>query len=342
MKKNLNLALIGFGGQMSGKLAPATQALGCVTIAAVCDLDSSRLAEARAQYPGAVVYADAGGFTGSSLGLLDQAGLNAVIAAITPQGHHKIGSAAAKSHLPVFLEKPPCATLSGLHDLAAMAGETGVATGVGMNFRHAWGVRRVIDFAARPDAEGIARVHIEHTADKPRGSLWGLPPRRSFCLAQAIHPLDLAHYLCDGPVRRMTCTVREVGRGMELNALLEFPGQVATIQTGSASPHFRFRLSVVCGNGDEVETDLWKVTLRKGGAGKRQEVVEKPSPFAPGFEMSGYGAELTAFFDAVRGERLPENAFAGLIPTYRLIEEICHDETHTNADVVEFALAERV
>jgi phthalate 4,5-cis-dihydrodiol dehydrogenase len=75
--------------------------------------------------------------------LLADGGIDAIVAACPPQAHEQIAAEAIAAGIPVFVEKPPATSTASLAELAKAASDSGVITGVGMNFRWARPVRRI-------------------------------------------------------------------------------------------------------------------------------------------------------------------------------------------------------
>src|SRR5690554_4929138 len=100
----LNVGWIGCGRHASQMLLPQLVRED-VRIAAICDLDSRRLAEVARQYGVADTFTNPNE-------LLAHPGLDAIGLAIGPGAHLQLGQAALKRGLPVFMEKPPGACRS--------------------------------------------------------------------------------------------------------------------------------------------------------------------------------------------------------------------------------------
>src|SRR5258708_24867342 len=81
-----------------------------VEIAALCDVDAGRLAQASRQF--GVIRR-----TGDAAELIAMPGLDAVGMAVGPDQHLAFGLAALCRGLPVFMEKPPAATAAGAREL---------------------------------------------------------------------------------------------------------------------------------------------------------------------------------------------------------------------------------
>jgi phthalate 4,5-cis-dihydrodiol dehydrogenase len=231
--------------------------------------------------------------------------------------------------VPVFVEKPPAVDLARLRALAAAAARAGVPTGVGMNFRYANPYLRVKELLADPECGQPVAVTIRHLASKPRAGLWDLPLLRSFLLAQAIHPVDLALDL-GGPVTDMRAFRRVGDHDVLVGAHLEFAGGVVgSLLCGTHAPRFDTRVEVVTDAGVMVslaglsELTVAGLPAAKAAGGSRGWSQQwRPSPLDTGYERTGFVGELAAFVDAVASGRPFHPDLADLLPTYALLDEL--------------------
>ena len=63
------------------------------------------------------------------------------------------------------------------------------------------------------------------------------------------------------------------------------------------------------------------------GTAKRWRGAWQPGPLDSGYERSGYFGELEKFFDAVRNHTPYEANFESLLPTFKVIEQICYADS---------------
>lgn len=318
----VRVGVVGVGEQTANHLVPALLTLPEVRITALVDPIRERR-DALADRVGV-----SSGFD-SVAQLLAESEVDAVVAACPPQAHEQIAAAAIAARVPVFVEKPPAATITTLTELAEAATESGVVTGVGMNFRWAAPIRRI-----RALLDGGAYGHptvitIRHVASKPRAPMWGLPMLRSFLLAQAIHPVDLLLCLTGAPVIDTQVT-RQVGStGTMVGLQLDFAsGVVGSLVCGSHATRFESCVEVNTSSGATMSvTRLGELTVTGGlvppeiGDPRGWSHLWRPSPLDVGFDRTGFGAELAAFCRAAAGADFSPG-LTDLLPTYDILDRI--------------------
>ncbi|MGQ0777764.1 MAG: Gfo/Idh/MocA family protein, partial [Pseudonocardiales bacterium] len=250
--------------------------------------------------------------------------------ACPPQAHEQIAAAAIAAGVPVFVEKPPATTITTLTELAKAANESGIVTGVGMNFRWAAPVRRIRALLDSGAYGHPTMITIRHVASKPRAPMWGLPLLRSFLLAQAIHPVDLLLCLAGEPVIDTHIT-RQVGStGAMVGLQLGFSsGIVGSLVCGSHAARFESRIEVNTSSGATMSlTRLGELTVTGGlvppeiGDPRGWSQLWRPSPLDVGFDRTGFGAELAAFCHAATTGADFSPGLADLLPTYDILDRI--------------------
>ncbi|MEX3628902.1 MAG: Gfo/Idh/MocA family oxidoreductase, partial [Burkholderia sp.] len=298
-----------------------------IRIAGVCDLAPARAEQIHRFLPD-VPLAD------NLDELLKLASLDALVLACPPQAHRDIALRAMSLGIHVFVEKPPCFTFEELETLVhANQRHPQVVTGVGMHFKFARPVQQLRDIT-RSEAFGqTLHIQLNHYASKPRTPLWGLKSTlRSFLLAQAIHTIDLGVTFGDGTLTGIQSRVQHHDDGLLVSAELSFSsGTTASLLTGTLFPYFEFDMKLVSSNSTMVELDnLWNLTLHEPehgtgptSAAKRWRGAWQPGPLDSGYDRSGYFGELARFFEAIRKQERFEADFESLLPTYRVIEQIC-------------------
>jgi phthalate 4,5-cis-dihydrodiol dehydrogenase len=313
----LRVGIVGVGAQTANHLLPALLTLPTVRITALVDPARERR-DALANR------------IGVSSGFDSVAQVDAVVAACPPQAHEQIAAAAIAALVPVFVEKPPATTITTLTELAEAAAESGVVTGVGMNFRWAAPVRHI---SALLDGGAYGHptvITIRHVASKPRAPMWGLSLLRSFLLAQAIHPVDLLLRLAGEPVIDIHVT-RQVGSTGTMVALqLGFAsGVVGSLVCGSQATRFESRIEVTTSSGATMSvTSLGELTVTGGlvpleiGDPRCWSQLWRPSPLDVGFDRTGFGAELAAFSRAAASGADFSPGLADLLPTYDILDRI--------------------
>jgi predicted dehydrogenase len=134
-----------------------------------------------------------------------------VVSICAPTGlHREIGIAAAEAGKHFWIEKPVGRDAAETADVAAAAGEAGVTTSIGYNYRHAPAVEHVRDLIAHGDLGRITNVRavfFSGYASEPKGALsWRF--RRDLAGTGALgdllsHVVDLVQYVV-GPITEVS------------------------------------------------------------------------------------------------------------------------------------------
>ncbi|WP_321864401.1 Gfo/Idh/MocA family oxidoreductase [Burkholderia cenocepacia] len=325
----INIGIVGLGSQMQENLLPTLLQMPNVRIVAVCDISAASAARIHHFIPNVPI-------TDSIDGMLSLASPDALVLACPPQTHRDIALQAMESGIHVFVEKPPCFTLAELEKLVRESRRSRVVTGVGMNFKFAKPVQQLRAITQSEQFGRTLHIQLNHYASKPRAPMWGLDSTlRSFLLAQAIHTIDLGITFGGDELTGIQSRVQRHDDSLIVNADLLFSsGATASLLCGTMFPYFEFDMKLVSSNSTMVQLDnLWNITLhetdhgtRPTGAGKRWRGAWQPGPLDSGYERSGYYGELFSFFDAIRRQAPFEASFESLLPTYRVIEQICTDD----------------
>jgi phthalate 4,5-cis-dihydrodiol dehydrogenase len=318
--RRLRVAVVGAGGQATTHLIPSLLQLPEAQLLAVCDPDDVRRTSTAELLGIAGEYCDVAT-------LLDDLDVAALVVACPPQAHEQIAACAIERAVPVFVEKPPAVTSAALAQLATAAETARVATGVGMNFRHAapyLQLKEVLTSHGQP-----VSITVRHVASKPKTPLWGLSLLRSFLLAQAIHPVDLLLDL-GGPVEDVRTLHRVDDSNVFINAQLAFAsGAVGSLLTGTHGARFDSRIEVVTDTGATVSlVDLCELTVAGVLAAQERGQTRgwfgqwRPSPLDTGYERTGFLGELAAFIAAVAHCRTFQPSLGDLLPTYEVLDAI--------------------
>jgi phthalate 4,5-cis-dihydrodiol dehydrogenase len=341
----LSVGLVGVGAQTQENLLPALLQIANVSITAVCDRIPERADLLRRHVRDVRQYQDVGT-------MLEESALDAIIVACPPQEHRKISLLAMERGINVFVEKPPCFTLSELTGLVEASKRRPVVNGVGMNFRFARAIRHLRRIQGDAAFGRATHIQLNHYANKPRAPMWGLESTlRSFLLAQAIHTIDLA-VLFGGPIAEIREEVQHDNGAQIIEISITFQsGMTASILTGTMFPYFEFDMKLISDRSTMVQIDnLWNITLhepghatRAGGSDKRWRGYWRPGPLDSGYSRNGYQIELQEFFDAIRSGGRFTADFASLLPTYRVIEHVCnHAETAARPAAAAAAVDEEI
>lgn len=250
--------------------------------------------------------------------------VDCLVAACPPQAHEQIAAAAIAAGIPVFVEKPPATTTTVLAELAAAADRRQVLTGVGMNFRWAAPVRRLHTLLGQKHSNP-SMIAVRHMASKPATPMWGLPLWRTFLLAQAIHPIDLALALAGAPVVDIQPACRHAGSQLWLSLQLRHAnGTISSVHTGNVAARFEHRIEISTSTGTTAHlTDLTDLTITGADDLPRGTSSHwRPSPLDVGYHRTGFGGELAAFCTAVAtgGQFAP--TLTDLLPTYQIMDQL--------------------
>jgi len=288
-------------------------------VVAVCDNVEIALKRAAEKFPEAHTYVD-------FRGLLDVGGVDAIIAAASPQVHHEVALASLQRGIHVFVEKPPTVTTVELANLASLAKRTGLVTGVGHNLRHATASLELQKCIAHESFGSPICMDMWYFASKPVGDRWGLKSAlRSFLLSHANHALDLMAFHM-GSVESITALATQGPQGtIAMSAQLEFKsGAVGNVLVTTCAPHFSLSLSVVGDQRTVAHMDGLRGLSQYGRLGDQKRWGRKwtERTLDSGFEHAGYQTELELFFDAVRGHRQMHPTFEDELAVYRLMDDI--------------------
>ncbi|MCF7697389.1 Gfo/Idh/MocA family oxidoreductase (plasmid) [Mycetohabitans rhizoxinica] len=337
----IQIGIVGLGAQMQENLLPTLLQMPDVRIVGVCDITTPRAAQIHRFLSDVPV-------ASSVDELFTLAAPDALVLACPPQAHRDIALQAMRAGIHVFVEKPPCFTLDELEALVLANRQSGVITGVGMNFKFAKPIRQLRNMTRAAPFGRTLHVQLNHYASKPREPLWGLNSTlRSFLLAQAIHTIDLGITFGDGKLTDIRSRVQRYDDSLIVNAELVFSsGTTASLLCGTMFPYFEFDMKIVSSTSMMVELDnLWNITVhepehgtRAAGTAKRWRGVWQPGPLDSGYERSGYYGELFEFFEAVRKRETFSANFESLLPTYRVIEQICAVDSQNIGVAQNFAL----
>lgn len=144
----LRLGIVGVGGRGGENL----KAVSAEHIAALCDVDDARLAQAAQAHPGAALFAD-------WRRMLDRGGLDGVVVSTPDHTHAVIIAAALDLRLPVYAEKPLTHTVSEARHLLKKVARAGVPTQTGNQIHSGTNYRRVVELVQSGAIGGVREVH---------------------------------------------------------------------------------------------------------------------------------------------------------------------------------------
>lgn len=315
----MKLGFVGFGAQAQQNIVPSCQILPGVDIAAICDHNETRRAEARRWLRFDAVFSD-------YRQMIEECDLDALIVACYPTEHCQIATYALERRLPVFVEKPPAPSSQHLRAMIELAAREGCTTGVGMNFRYASVTRRMKSLIGGE----LDSITLRHFCNKPTQPFWNHTSLvKSFLYSQSIHSIDFLIDLC-GPVRNISVFGNRRDSMIVMTIVLSFEsGANASLVTSNTSPHFVFDFDAICMGSRHISSSaLWQLGVSDVGKTYAHEETKRwsdswaHSPLDSGFERSGYAGQMTEFLNAVREQRDSAISFASILETYRCLDEI--------------------
>ncbi|ALN74848.1 Gfo/Idh/MocA family protein [Aureimonas sp. AU20] len=197
-----------------------------VEIAALCDIDKDRLAQAGRQFGTRTLTSDANE-------LIATPGIDAVGMAVGPDQHLAFGKAALERGLPVFMEKPPSGSAAGARELAEASRRSGKPLLVGFMKRYSVGnkiAHNVLKSGRFGEILGLTGYYM--TAP---GYFAGNVDYTGFLLHHCVHYMDLVSHLVS-PVTRIAARKVEKTPGRILfHVGFDFEcGAIGTIVMGTA------------------------------------------------------------------------------------------------------------
>ncbi len=315
----VRVGIVGCGEHASENLVPSLWALRSAEVVAVCDSSETVAKLAAERFPRAKPYPD-------FRSLIENGGVEAIIAAAPPQVHCEVAYEALQRGIHVFVEKPPTVTTQELSRLASFAEHAGLVTGVGHNLRHAIASRQMQNRIADESFGRPICMDMRYFASKPLGDRWGLnSPLRSFLLSHANHALDLMVFQM-GPARSVNAIASPGPRGsIAMSAQIAFESNaVGNLLVTTCAPHFSLSVTVVGDQATIAHMDGLRALSEYGLAGdeKRWGRCWIERTLDSGYEHAGYQTELELFLNAVRGQGRMEPSFADELDVYRLIDDI--------------------
>jgi len=319
--------LIGVGSHGGDTLLPAACSAG-IPMSALVDRDATRAGQLAAQWMIPQVY--------TSADQVDSSTFDAALIAlpVTEQAAH--AAWALKAGLQTFVEKPPAPDLRGLLSLIELAQQSDAVCCVGMNFRWAEGIRKLVE-ALESGTYGTATcVRVEHVARKPVTSFSPeLSLEASLFAAQGIHAIDLAQILMPGTTGT-TGQMISVDRGRLCAMVSTNPraGKRLEVLFGSCAAAFYHSVHVTTSRGDMFHLrDLSELQLRPSGGDPHvteypgARVLWRRSPGSDGYAHAGYGPELTAFRALLGGQSSHRLArLEDLLPVYEAFDALLTSE----------------
>ncbi len=296
-----------------------------VQIAALCDIDGRRLADAGRQF-------GVSNLTSDVETLLATPGLDAVGMAVGPDQHLAFGKKALERGLPVFIEKPPAGTAAGARELLAASEKAGKPVLVGFMKRYSIGNRmaaNIVRSGRFGDVLGLTGYYM--TAP---GYFAGNVDYTGFFLHHCVHYMDLVSFLVS-PVKTLSARKVEKTPGRVLfHVGFEFEcGAIGNIAMGTiqsrGTPVERIELM---GDHQRIEVDdvieiRWhrNPPFKIDDPGATLDDAVDSLTWKPNFtaaaneDPKGYHSLLADVVPALRGETTPAPTIAdGVVAMDRL------------------------
>ena len=220
----LNIGWIGCGVHATQMLLPQLVRHD-VRIAALCDIDPKRLADAGRQFGVSTLLTDA-------QALIRTPGLDAIGMAVGPDQHLAFGKAALERGLPVFMEKPPSGSADGARILRDASERAGKPLLLGFMKRYSIGnkiAHNILKSGRFGPVLGLTGYYM--TAP---GYFAGNVDYTGFFLHHCVHYMDLVSFLVS-PVTNLTARKVQKTPGRVLFHIgLDFDcGAIGTIAMGT-------------------------------------------------------------------------------------------------------------
>lgn len=240
-------------------------------------------------------------FSSSISEVVNAADTSAIIVAATPQVNLEVIKMCHMRQLPIFVEKPLCASASALSEIRKMLNE-GLLLAVGHNFSYAPAFQAAKAWlTSSDDPSSILSASLEYVSSKPSGDRWNLgDPTRAMLLTSATHVFDLILMLA-GDVRVKYASKAAHDRFLTVSLLVEsLSGALFSVTLSNAAPHFSFRLSVLSSDGTRIEVpDTRSCQMEQPGSSRRHLQSWTASTLESSLHLSGYAREMESFLSSL-------------------------------------------
>jgi len=320
----LRLGIIGAGRHSTRRLFPTISRLENVTLAAVCDFDETRAADAARRFGAPKIYKN-------HQEMFASAQLDAVAVCIGPQAHADISIEAMKAGIHVYTEKPPAISSDSAYLVLQASQEYNRICMTGFKKRYAPAFRQAHDIIqsqqfGQPAMLSIWRSagYFEHAPEKP--TTW-------FLLDMGIHVIDLSRYLFGEVVE-----VSAWARGQDTYVVhFRFANQALGSLNLCAKQSWGTCSERVDITGDNRQF----IRVENGVEMRHYERDNIRTLYQPNFSFSsgdslyetGFVSELAEFVTAIRSGLQPETNIASGYQTMKLYEAI-RDSAHDDGKKV--------
>ncbi len=298
-----------------------------VELAAVCDLDAAKAAEAARAFGVPRHYADA-------KAMLEAEALDFVDVVTTMASHRRLVELAAAHRLPVIVQKPFAPTIADCKAMVESCAQAGVPLMVHENFRFQTPIRAVREVLARGTIGRpfFARISWRTGYDVYAGQPYLAEAERFIILDLVIHLLDVARFLF-GEVGRLTCRTASIRPGIRgedcATLLLEYAdGLAAVVDATYQAPQdpdpFPETTIEIDGSAGTLRLQPgYALTVTTRGRSERHEVAPALLPWASRPWHGVQESVLTTqrhWVDCLRNRTLPQTSGADNLKTFALCE----------------------
>ena len=335
----IRIGWIGCGTHASEMLLPQLVRLPA-RLAAVCDIDSGRLAAIGERYGVAARYTDAAA-------LMAHDGLDAIGMAVGPAQHAAFATAALARGLPVFLEKPPAATAAAATELAEAAARARKPCVVGFMKRYSTANRIAYNVLSAPEFGPRASLLGEYMTGPAYFAKD--PDYAGFLLHHCVHAMDLVPWLMGEPVTSVTARRHQLAPGkLLLHAGFGLAsGALATVVLGThQSRGTPMEWWQVMGDHKRVEVrNVHEVRFYRAPPFKAADPAASLDPnedtlvwepnltAAANEDHKGYQGLLAAFLARVRGQPSDAPDIADGVRAMRVLEALMRSMESGRAEV---------
>lgn len=332
------LGFIGCGSHSTHNLYPMLRFARCKLVA-TCDVQREA-AERNAAMFGGRPFTDVDA-------MLDAGGLDGVMICGSPQMHADLGRKVLSRGLPVFVEKPPAATLAQAEELVRQAEANGTFVMVGYMKRFATTYAKIRGFIDAGDfAVSSGLIRFTH---------WPNSDLTPMLLYMSIHPIDLAVSFFDEPAEVASC-LHDASGVLSLALTIRFvSGRWVQLMLGGHGPRIQEHVELsgvfrgkhgyfAVDNVEHMELH----TAGRDGIDLRTNVQADIKPeldladiqtWRPDYAIpnlgqttgffAGYIGEVREFADAIVEKRKPRQCNAAVLPAMRIVDAVLRQPNGT-------------
>jgi predicted dehydrogenase len=311
--RTIRVAMVGAGGMANSVHYPSLTSFDDVEIAAICDLDETRLTKTADKYGVERRYSD----------------YRKMVAEIAPDAVYVIGQPyimydiwmwCLSNGLNLYIEKPLGLSLHQAQMLARMADEKHCITQVSFQRRSCPMVVRLRDECLTHGPITYAVCEFFKCAQSPfLGSVDHMHD-------DGVHAADTLRWMCGGDVADVHCVTKRIGVPdiNFISALVEFTSGATGLLTASWTSGRRiFRVQMhapgICA---EAEHEGKGYLFADGDTKGTEYVTSDVAGSNETFVFGGFQAKNREFIDCVRERRLPGSHFGDAVKTMELCERI--------------------